>query len=59
MACNAVVHEVEAKPDHLLKYMEDFDDEAYAESLNKQHDLLIEILETFRKDRSLVKIVTD
>lgn len=48
MSCCTTVHDVEGKNDQLLKYMEDYDNDADNESVTKQHDLLIEILETFR-----------
>ena len=53
MSCNTVVHEVEGKPDHLMQFLDDYDTDTDHEAISKQHDLLIEILETFRADKSV------
>jgi hypothetical protein len=51
MSCSTIVHDVEGKQDHLLKYIEDYDTDHDKEAVSKHNDLLIEILETFRKDK--------
>ena len=50
MSCCAIVHDVEGKDDHLLKYMEDYNSNPDLAVKSKHNNLLIEILETFRKD---------
>ena len=50
MSCCTIVHDVEGKQDHILKYTEDYDTDPDSEAVSKQNNLLIEILETFRKD---------
>ena len=50
MSCCTIVHDVEAKQDHILKYSEDYDTDHNSEVVSTHDDLLIEILETFRKD---------
>ncbi len=50
MSCSTIVHDVEAKQDHLIKYTADYDTDSDSEAVSKQNNLLIEILETFRKD---------
>ena len=50
MSCCTIVYDVEGKRDHILKYTEDYDTDPDSEAVSKQNNLLIEILETFRKD---------
>ena len=50
MSCCTIVHDIEEKDDHILKYIEDYDINQDSDIKLKHHDLLIEILETFRKD---------
>ena len=50
MSCCTIVHEVEGKEDHHIKYTEDYDTNPDSDIKLKHHDLLIEILEKFRKD---------
>jgi len=50
MSCCTIVHDIEEKEDHLIKYTEDYEINQDSDTTLKHHDLLIEILETFRKD---------
>ncbi len=50
MSCCTIVHDIEEKDDQLIKYIEDYDINQDTDTTLKHHDLLIEILETFRKD---------
>ena len=50
MSCCTIVHDIEEKDDHILKYIEDYDINQDSDIKVKHDDLLIEILETFRKD---------
>ncbi len=50
MSCCTIVHDIEGNEDHLLKYTKDYDINQDLDTELKHHDLLIEILETFRKD---------
>jgi len=50
MSCCTIVDDIEGKEDHILKYIEDYDITQDSDIKLKHHDLLIEILETFRKD---------
>ena len=45
MSCCAIVHDVEGKDDHLLKYMEDYNSNPDLAVKSKHNNLLIEILE--------------
>ena len=53
MSCCTIVQDVERRVDHLIKYTEDYDTNPDSEINLKHHDLLIEILETFRKDNGV------
>ena len=50
MSCWTIVHDIEWNEDHLLKYTKDYDINQDSDIKVKHDDLLIEILETFRKD---------
>ena len=50
MSCCTIVHDIEEKDDHILKYIEDYDINQDSDIKLKHHDLLIEILEKFRKN---------
>ena len=50
MSCCTIVHDIEGNEDHLLKYTKDYDINQDSDIKVKHDDLLIEILETFRKD---------
>ena len=50
MSCCTIVHDIDEKDDHILKYIEDYDINQDSDTKLKHHDLLIEILETFHKD---------
>jgi len=50
MSCCTIVHDIEEKDDHILKYIEDYDINQDSDIKVKHDDLLIEILETFSKD---------
>ena len=43
MSCCTIVHDVEGKRDHILKYTEDYDTDPDSEAVSKQNNLLIEI----------------
>lgn len=51
MSCCTIVHDIEGNEDHLLKYTKDYDINQDSDIKAKHDDLLIEILETFRKDK--------
>lgn len=51
MSCCTIVHDIEGNEDHLLKYTKDYDINQDSDIKVKHDDLLIEILETFRKDK--------
>lgn len=51
MSSCTIVHDIEGNEDHLLKYTKDYDINQDSDIKAKHHDLLIEILETFRKDK--------
>ncbi len=44
MSCCTIVHDIEEKDDHILKYIEDYDINQDSDTKLKHHDLLIEIL---------------
>lgn len=50
MSCCTIIHDIEEKDDHILKYIVDYDIKQDSDIKVKHDDLLIEILETFRKD---------
>ena len=52
MACSSIIYNLEPKEDHLMKYTEDYDTSTDSDIKSKNKDLIIEILETFHKDKS-------
>ena len=50
MSCCTIIHDIEEKDDHILKYIVDYDIKQDSDIKVNHDDLLIEIIETFRKD---------
>ncbi len=56
MACSSIIYNIEPREDHLLQYVEDSETTNEPDINSENKDLIIDVLETFRRDNGFRNI---